>query len=438
MAFQGPSQQPPLLPPQLEPYTKDSPLDLATANLQAVASAPPHSNAPYNFLLEGTYSTSHLLLHTINQISTFASFSSTVGKDGATPEQLFSELYNLLGAFRQARQLLHLRDGELESALLDVATSADDINKLTIERDTLLQVVGGRGTTTQRSPEHPDPAPFEGDPNQLTDWLQDMNLKMQQNKDWWDTEQKKMIYFVSRLGKDPKNVMRFALDTPGVIALDNVNSVIEILRSSYGDINEKGTAQTRIFVEKQGKRSLTTFLPVWQGLASRTEFNDAAKIAVLKGNIHPDLLARSNFTPTTSIPSDLPGFIMHLRRTDATLRESDPTYYLKSPRGSGAPALPHFSPAAVPTHTPDAGDPMDLSVAGVRVIWTGSNGGKKRPQNDAERAAKKLFCIQNNLCLYCESPKHRIPECPLAPTRNNFGKKKEAVNQVDVASDSEN
>jgi hypothetical protein len=43
-------------------------------------------------------------------------------------------------------------------------------------------------------------------------------------------------------------------------------------------------------------------------------------------------------------------------------------------------------PLAIPLTTSDGGDAINLSV-----IWTGSQGRKRRPRNDAERKAKREY-----------------------------------------------
>jgi hypothetical protein len=61
----------------------------------------------------------------------------------------------------------------------------------------------------------------------------------------------------------------------GVVLFNNVNAIKEILKSAFGDIDAKATAQLKIFDVKQGHRPLVIFLPEWHAIAKLTEWDNS-------------------------------------------------------------------------------------------------------------------------------------------------------------------
>jgi hypothetical protein len=66
-----------------------------------------------------------------------------------------------------------------------------------------------------------------------------------------------------------------------VVLFNNVNTIKEILKSAFSDIDAKATAQLKIFDMKQGHRSLVIFLPKWHAIAKLTKWDSGALIAYL-------------------------------------------------------------------------------------------------------------------------------------------------------------
>jgi hypothetical protein len=314
---------------------------------------------------------------------------------------------------------LKIAQADLKFAQAELNAYRDISNKLT----TQVNAANSSSEHPRRSPEHPDPDKFNGkDPTKLALFLLNMALKMNQNADWWQTEQQRMTYYISRLDGGAHGQIAYAINVvTGHIELEGVSKIIDILKSSYGDVNEQQTAQTKILDKKnvQGSRPLAEFLPEWQFFATKSGFNDAALVAILRAAIHPELQERLTFAAANEIPSTLVGFTTFLRDQEARMRHAKPEYYksnIKKP-------APYNPPASLPATTDPspAEDAMDLSV-----IWTGSQGGVRRPKNDAERAAKRKYCRENKLCYNCESPSHNILDCPTA--RHNKKDEKKAEN----------
>lgn len=154
--------------------------------------------------------------------------------------------------------------------------------------------------------------------------------------------------------------------------------------------------------------------------SSRIRLDDVALIAILKEALHFMIIERLSYNPASSSTTSLPEFLAMVRDADYILRRLYPNYHKSTPTtyrhgatsAKPAPALPlqNSLPPTSTFTTTQGGDTMDLSI-----VWTGSMGGKRRPKNDAERKARREYCFKNNLCLFCESPEHRIDVCPTRP-----------------------
>jgi hypothetical protein len=148
------------------------------------------------------------------------------------------------------------------------------------------------------------------------------------NKDWWNSEPQRMGYVVSCLkGKAHDQVSYNIKD--GVVLFDNVNAIKEILKSAFGDIDARATAQLKIFDMKQGHRSLAVFLPEWHAVAKLTEWDSGALIAHLRRALHSDIIWRLSLTKGKDVPTELNQFIDLVRTCDNECRQVNANYFKK-------------------------------------------------------------------------------------------------------------
>lgn len=271
------------------------------------------------------------------------------------------------------------------------------------------------------SNEHPDPGIFDGsDTSLLPDFILQMNIKLNVNSDRYPTRLSRIAYFISRLASGALRQIKFGITETGDFTFQDVNELTQVLKTAYGDAAPQSTAGAAILKLKQSKQTLQQFLPEWHRIAHESGFDDVALIALLKDALHSMIIERLSYNPASFSTTSLIEFLSMVRDADTTLRMLYPNYHKTSsaPHGLGTSTMKQVSVLPVPTLLPPAtdiatlgeGDAMDLSV-----IWTGSMGGKRRPKNDAERRARREYCFKNGLCLFCESPSHRIDACPILP-----------------------
>ena len=220
-----------------------------------------------------------------------------------------------------------------------------------------------------------------------------------------------MGYFISRLSGKAHNQVKGSIDVEtGHINFADVGAVRDVLRVSFGDIDEKSTAAQDIFIMKQGHKALSDFLPLWEESASIITWNDDAKIDLLRRQLHPAITDRLSFE---RIATTIPAFLAQVREKDAILRNQEPHYHKNL-----STANPNLSSSSHDARAQDMRDPMDLSAFRVNGVltWTSKDvETKKIPRSDEERAARKAYNSKHNLCQWDSSKDHAGNDCPFAP-----------------------
>jgi hypothetical protein len=247
-----------------------------------------------------------------------------------------------------------------------------------------------------------------------------MQMKLNMNDDWYPTEQKRMTYYVSRLSGKAYDQVIHGIDSEGTITFTNVDAIVKLLFSSFGDIDEKNTASDRLHNMRQGHQPLSDFLPDWISTASRTEFNDQAKISHLRRALHPDILHRISYL--AELPTTLTDYLNQARKQDRTLQSLTPSYWKKA--GLPVPTVPPMihvptSPAPV---SMEPNDPMDLSAAQLeKTTFKVGNydpaTAKRKALTTQEKEARKAYAWHFDLCHYCLKKGHQLKTCPIRPPR---------------------
>jgi hypothetical protein len=113
------------------------------------------------------------------------------------------------------------------------------------------------------------------------------------------------------------------------------------------------------------------------------------------------------------MPTELTQFMDLVRTCDNECRQVNVNYFKKSTNSSPPNQITSLQPTITPQLTTSSNeDPMDLSAItwGAKDVSSG-----RRPQNDAERAARKTYCTAHGLYHWCNSDKHRSLNCDTAP-----------------------
>lgn len=321
-------------------------------------------------------------------------------------DQLIQNLIHKNNTISRERNGLLATQQEVQEVL---DKHSEMIQQKDADTQALIRALVGINTSTATSPPHPDSDKFTGDkPKLLPEFVQAMSLKLKQNADWYPSEQHKMRYFVSRLKRIARSNMDYGIQADGSITFDDIDAIIKILTLCFGNIKESKSASTELLKLKQDNKPLIMFLPEWIALANKVGWEESTKIALLRNALSKPITSRLSYIRNQ--PTDFVGFITFVREEDNAIW---------SVQARNHPVQQNHQPPSTTTATATSnGDTMVLDAG--RVVWTGSNGGKKRPQNQAERDAKRRYCYDHELCLYCESPQHKIDSCPVMPPKPNY------------------
>ncbi|SLM34589.1 hypothetical protein LPUS_03426 [Lasallia pustulata] len=210
-----------------------------------------------------------------------------------------------------------------------------------------------------------------------------------------------MIYLKSRLRGKAYNAVIYGFGKDGSISFKSISAIMALLKQSFGNTDEEGTAQTDIMKLKQLHKLTIEFLNDWSQKAQLTGFDNKSKIALLKNVLHPELLICLQHLQLSQFPisSNFPGFLAQLCQIDSIICQTNPNYTNK-PTAATPQVLPvSFIPHQAPQDntTTQSGDEMDLSGITIHAVWVNKQG-NKIPQNDEERAQRKTFCFANSLC----------------------------------------
>lgn len=275
---------------------------------------------------------------------------------------------------------------------------------------------------TRRSAPHPDPDDFYGNnPTTLPAFLKDIHMKLDANADWYPKEADKMRYVVAKLKGDARDQVDSGILETGEITYTDVAAILTVLKGAYGNVNETKTAQVDIFsMHAKKSERFIDFLPSWLTVINKTKFDDVAKIAMF-WLILP-VAVRGRFNIASDRPTEFATYVGKAREYDGELRHTDPNYDASSRGPPPPPAaflkLPSPSSIPGPAPSPPARDPdaMDLSAMSWKI--------GQRPKGDVQKAERKQYCFENDLCLWCTKPGHRLLDCKDLPANKQKAKEK--------------
>jgi hypothetical protein len=72
-------------------------------------------------------------------------------------------------------------------------------------------------------------------------------------------------------------------------------------------------------------------------------------------------------------------------------------------------------------------DTINLNATSSKVVWTSNQRGKKRPKIPIEKTICYIYCYENNLCFWYESPDYKIRNYP---TKLDQPAKKKAISII--------
>lgn len=257
--------------------------------------------------------------------------------------------------------------------------------------------------------EHPDP--FDGKKTELDDFIIQVSQKMSQNPIYFTTAAVRVAYTLSRLKGKALATCRHAYDASGnlrktadgdLLTFQSPDAVFKLLRVSFGDPDEKRTAEKFVMESKQGNKKFSDYIVDFLSNSRKTGWSDDTLISHLESALNITLKQRViHHTPLGRRPNTLHEYVELIRTVDADTRSLG--LYNTTP--NPAPIVPAVS---------QIDDPMDISAGGIKLI----NG--KLPPGVAESRRKR------GLCGYCAG-KHPQADCKLLKEKTRKQEGQEAA-----------
>ena len=243
-----------------------------------------------------------------------------------------------------------------------------------------------------------------------------LRAKLRANYDWYPTKNMKLDYVFSCLKGIARTQILFKMNEGNVLQFYSTEKLLRYLDVNFGNQNKKQTAQNKIRNLKMGKRLFVEYLAEFQQYIRDTGFDvDNQKYSLLTGCswelqkllvqhdtdqmtfdemvfICQVLWIRDQLTNQAK-PKNYPNFTHPIPASNSNASSTNNNTF--PVRGFVTPFTTITTFTQPPVTVPiDQSDPMDLSASK----------GPRKPFTPEERK----YRFDNNLCLYCGKPGHKI------------------------------
>lgn len=220
-----------------------------------------------------------------------------------------------------------------------------------------------------------------------------------------------MTYVLSTLeGEARKHIDPHLNDAGEFTTIDSVESMLDILRNTFGNKFSREEAFAKLQKEKQGYRPASEFLSSYLSLATAAKSTgfDCTQRLVLA--IHPSIRDRILLDPRYTSAIELNALADLIREKDNINRAVYGAQYLKN-NSSSFTATPITPASTASLPDPDVMD-LDALKVGGKYVWTWKDVEDKTWAKTPElKAARKKFHMEHNLCYYCDDKTHSLPGC---------------------------
>lgn len=244
----------------------------------------------------------------------------------------------------------------------------------------------------------PDPEKFSGDRKELKAFLSQVRLKLSGNAPMFPTLDLRLAYIAS-LVKGPAyaHIEEHILD--GFARIPDVNGLLEILSTAFGDPDEIGTAEREMRSLRQKNSDFATYYAEFCRLMTILKWDTRARRAALREGLSSELKDGLVFLDEKE---DLAEFVTQLQGMDNRIRaraqetKGSKTHTSSSTRQTPAPKPIYSAPTKPnePSFRPGGIVPMALDAS--------------RRISPEERERR----MREGLCLYCAGSGHFTRECP--------------------------
>jgi len=299
---------------------------------------------------------------------------------------------------------------------------ANELNQQLMDRLSLLDNQRGSSpavsVTTDSRPKIPEPEHFHGNkPDKLNNWISQCRLAFRIRPESFSTEEYKVIWVVGYLRDAALRSVQLLLDADSE-EVSTVENLFQYLRTTFGDPDERGTAQRKFDRLRQTGTAAEYFVKVRELIAVLGWPQDGPVLHRVQNGLDSrikDEIARSDREFETV--ADLQNFVVKL---DQRMRQRDEERgrenYYRPHQNAEVRTVPHSNPnVSVPSAPPPKGTNFGTGSNLVPIsnprppLGHNANRGVPRPPiSEAERKRR----MDNDLCNRCGSSGHFASTCP--------------------------
>jgi hypothetical protein len=243
----------------------------------------------------------------------------------------------------------------------------------------------------------PDPEKFSGDRKELKAFLSQVRLKLSGNAPMFPTLEIRLAYIAS-LVKGPAyaHIEEHILD--GFVRIPDVNGLLEILSTAFGDPDEVGTAEREMRSLRQKNTDFATYYAEFCRLMTILKWDTRARRAALREGLSSELKDGLVFLDEKE---DLAEFITQVQGMDNRIRARAQETKTSKPRTTTT----HQAPAPKPAY-PAPTKPNEPSFRPGGTVPMALDASRRISPEERERR------MREGLCLYCAGSGHFTRECP--------------------------
>ena len=213
---------------------------------------------------------------------------------------------------------------ELDDMTRDARQSGEEVRGLRTQLANALTLAARVAPAAPQAPEYrgqkfPDSPDFSGsDRTQLRGWIAQLRMVIRHKPASFPDKQSKMRYAFNRLrGVGLGQILPHVREN-GIIGLEDIPALIQLLEAAFGDPNRVATAERKMREIKQKNREFSQYYAEFQVIAADLDWNPSALRNALRIGLSEEMKDSITYS---DMPEDLPAFVTVCQKRDNQIRQ---------------------------------------------------------------------------------------------------------------------
>jgi len=213
---------------------------------------------------------------------------------------------------------------ELDDMTRDARQSGEEVRGLRTQLANALMLAARAAPAAPQAPENrgqkfPNSPDFSGsDRTQLRGWIAQLRMVIRHKPASFPDKQSKMRYAFNRLrGVGLGQILPHVREN-GIIGLEDIPALIQLLEAAFGDPNRVATAERKMREIKQKNREFSQYYAEFQVIAADLDWNPSALRNALRIGLSEEMKDSITYS---DMPEDLPAFVTVCQKRDNQIRQ---------------------------------------------------------------------------------------------------------------------